>query len=70
MAISYRSIRSDRQWRASTGLSESEFNKLSSLFAQTYEEFHDQSLEEFVAAQNDKPVFTTIDEFLFSFSTV
>lgn len=65
MGISHHSIRSDRQWRASTGLSQSEFNKLSLLFAETYEEFHDQSLEDSVAAQNGKPAFTTIDEFLF-----
>ncbi|MFT4687461.1 MAG: hypothetical protein ACI94D_002425, partial [Neolewinella sp.] len=55
MGISHHSIRSDRQWRASTGLRQSEFNKLSLLFAETYEEFHDQSLEDSVAAQNGKP---------------
>lgn len=45
MSISYKSIRSDRQWQSSTGLSKVQFFKLSELFGQMYEEIFGESLE-------------------------
>lgn len=42
--LDYRKIRSERQWRASTGLTESQFHKLTELFAETYEKHHKVSL--------------------------
>ena len=37
MPISHKDIRSDRQWRAATGLSKEQFENLIPLFEQTYE---------------------------------
>lgn len=44
--LDYRLIKSERQWKSSTGLNEAQFHQLAKLFAQTYEFFEDVSLEE------------------------
>ena len=46
MAISYKDIRTERQWKASTGLSEEQFNKLVPLFEQAYVELFDETIDE------------------------
>ena len=45
MAISHQDIRSDRQWRSSTGLNAAQYSKLSELFGEAYEEMFGESLE-------------------------
>ena len=65
MGITYQSIRSQRQWRAATGLTQSDFERLVPLFAETYEDFYGQSLAASVAAQDTQPSFATIEELLF-----
>lgn len=37
MAINYKEVRSDRQWKASTGLSEEQFFTLVKMFGEAYE---------------------------------
>jgi hypothetical protein len=44
--LSYKQIRSDRQWKSSTGLSQYQFEKLVGYFKETYEFFQGVSLEE------------------------
>jgi hypothetical protein len=45
MGIRYQDIRSHRQWRASTGLSEKQFHTLVDLFSKRYEKIFDESFE-------------------------
>lgn len=65
MSISYHSIRTERQWRAATGLNQPQFNKLSQLFAATYQGFHGESFDDIVARRQDTPAFATIEDLLF-----
>jgi len=44
MPISYKDIRTDRQWRATTGLDESRFRKLSQEFGKAHEEIFDMPI--------------------------
>lgn len=46
MAISYKEIRHERQWKASTGLTEEQFLQLAQLFGQAYEKLFGVSMEE------------------------
>lgn len=43
--ISYRQIYSERQWKAATGLSQLQFEKLVNYFGETYEFFPGYTLE-------------------------
>ena len=65
MAISYREIRTDRQWKAATGYSEKSFHGLVKLFSSAYEEFHETSLGEQVAQRVDAPKFKTYEDMPF-----
>jgi hypothetical protein len=42
--LNYQSIRNERQWKSSTGLSENQFHQLCRYFGETYEFFHGVSL--------------------------
>jgi hypothetical protein len=44
--LSYHQIRSERQWKSATGLSQMQFEKLVSYFGETYEFFQGVSLSE------------------------
>lgn len=44
--LSYKHIRSERQWKSSTGLSQRQFDKLLQYFRETYEFFQGVSLAE------------------------
>ncbi|PHI17930.1 hypothetical protein CEQ90_17535 [Lewinellaceae bacterium SD302] len=65
MAISYREIRTDRQWKAATGYSEKNFHQLVKLFSSAYEEFHETTLEEQLTQRDDDPKFTSYEDMLF-----
>lgn len=66
MPISYQEIRTDRQWKAATGLSAEQFSKLLPLFKQTYESLFGEDLEADTASKNgSKAVFTSYGELLF-----
>lgn len=65
MAISYKDIRSQRQWRASTGLSEETFKKMVSLFKSAYEDFHEISLAEQISQRIDEPKFKSYEDIVF-----
>jgi len=63
MPIGYQEIRTDRQWKAATGLSEEQFSKLVPLFKQTYERLFGEDLESEKAETNSK--FSSYAELLF-----
>ena len=65
MSISYRGIRTDRQWRAATGLTKDQFQELSILFGQSYESCFEVSLNEQVEERSDAPKFKSYQDFLF-----
>lgn len=65
MGISYTSIRSERQWRASTGLASAQFAKLVGLFGCAYEELLGESLSERQKNQASPATFPTDESLLF-----
>lgn len=65
MSISYKKIRDNRQWRASTGLTESQFKKLVEEFRITYEEFLGESILNRTNNSSSESRFTTYEDFLF-----
>ncbi|UZR99953.1 hypothetical protein [Chondrinema litorale] len=69
MAISYKEIRTERQWKASTGLSEEQFNKLVTLFEEAYVELFDETIDERQSGFPSESVFRTYEDLLFLGST-
>ncbi|UZR97107.1 hypothetical protein [Chondrinema litorale] len=65
MAISYKEIRTERQWKASTGLSEEQFNKLATLFEQAYVELFDETIDERQSGFPSESVFATYKDLFF-----
>jgi len=65
MAISYQEIRTQLQWRASTGLSESQFHKLVPLFGEAYEELFGENIKERQSHSTEQSTFTSYSELLF-----
>lgn len=55
MSFSYKDLKNDRQWKATSGLSEKDFVSLSDAFEKAYEMIHEVSLEQ--AAINLKQQF-------------
>lgn len=65
MAISYKEVRNDRQWKASTGLSEEQFSKLVKLFGQSYEMLFGVSMGERQKNSTASSTFRTYADLLF-----
>jgi len=65
MSISYKKIRDNRQWRASTGLDESQFKKLVLEFKLTYEDFLGETITDRVKNSSKKSRFISYEELLF-----
>ena len=65
MSISYKEIRDNRQWRASTGLTESQFKRLVEEFKKTYEEFLGETILNRTSNSSSASRFTTYEDFLF-----
>lgn len=65
MAISYKDIRTERQWKAATGLNEEQFFRLVALFGMTYEEIFDESLESAQGQNANAGAFKTYADLLF-----
>ena len=65
MPISYKDIRTERQWKASTGLSEAQFGKLVSLFEQAYIELFDETIDERHSGSPSDSTFKSYAELLF-----
>ena len=65
MAISYQDIRTKRQWKAATGLSAKQFNHLTELFGQAYEDLFGESLSERREHSSQESTFSTYADLLF-----
>lgn len=65
MATSYKDIKSDRQWRATSGLSEKKFYQLVSHFASTYKNIFGQEMHERQKNSSTKAHFQTYGDLLF-----
>ena len=65
MSISYKNIRDNRQWRASTGLDKDQFEKLVMEFKATYEEFLGETIFDRANSSSKQSRFTDYKELLF-----
>jgi hypothetical protein len=65
MAISYKDIRNDRQWKASTGLGENQFFTLVEHFGQAYELLFGTSMSERQSNSTSESTFKTYADLLF-----
>jgi len=65
MAISYKDIRNERQWKASTGLSEQQFFSLLKLFGESYEQLFGVSMLERQNNTTQESTFQTYEDLLF-----
>ncbi len=65
MALSYKSIRDDRTWRATTGLNEVKFHQLVDRFKETYEDVLGESIDSRQQGAKDKSTFSTYADLLF-----
>lgn len=65
MSLSYKAIKSDRQWRASTGLPKVHFMELSELFEEAYESFFGESIQDRQSNPEINTVFDSYKELLF-----
>lgn len=65
MALNYHDIRSKRQWKASTGLSEEQFFILSKKFGQAYEQIFGVQIDERQKNSTSEATFRTYEDLLF-----
>ena len=65
MALSYRDIRDERTWKATTGLSSAKFYELVGHFQKVYEDFLGESIEERHKNAKDEATFSTYADLLF-----
>src|SRR3954453_6529993 len=65
MAISYKDIRNERQWKAMTGLSQQEFTSLSSAFGIAYEQINGIALQQGAANLGKEVVLSSYEDCLF-----
>jgi len=65
MSLSYKDIKSDRQWRASTGMPKVYFIELSELFEEVYESFFGESIQDRQSNPEINTVFDSYKELLF-----
>lgn len=65
MSLSYQTIRTERLWRSTTGLSESKFFELSSLFQEKYDSFFNETLEEKIKNSRSEVAFKSYEDLLF-----
>ena len=65
MAITYQEVRDDRQWKASTGLSQQQFFSLLKHFDQAYESIFGLSMQERQNNSANTSTFKTYEDLLF-----
>lgn len=65
MAISYQEIRTQRQWSASTGLTEDQFHKLVPLFGKAYEDLFGEDITNRQSHSTEQSTFTNYADLLF-----
>lgn len=65
MAINYKEVRNDRQWKASTGLSEEQFFTLVKMFGEAYEQLFGVSMVDRQNNSTNESTFKTYEDLLF-----
>ena len=65
MAITYKEVRDDRQWKASTGLSQQQFFSLLEQFTQAYQSIFGVSMAERQSNSTNESTFKTYEDLLF-----
>ena len=65
MAINYKEVRNDRQWKASTGLSEEQFFTLVKMFGEAYERLFGVSMTDRQSNSTNESTFKTYEDLLF-----
>lgn len=65
MAISYKDIRNERQWKASTGLSEQPFFALVKIFGEAYQHLFGVTMSERQNNTTNESTFKTYEDLLF-----
>ncbi len=65
MAVSYQDVRNERQWKATTGLSEEDFLSLCTAFGRAYEMLHEVSLEKGAENMQQDLVLSNYKEVLY-----
>jgi len=65
MAISYKELKNERQWRSSTGLTLPQFEVLSEQFARAYEQIHGETILDRKSGSTQESVFWTCEDLLF-----
>jgi hypothetical protein len=65
MAITHKEVRNDRQWKASTGMSEVQFLGLVKMFGQSYEQLFGTSITDRQNNSTNESTFKTYEDLLF-----
>lgn len=65
MSVSYKNVRNERQWKATTGLSQQNFTALCTAFKKTCELLHDISLEYGTEEQKQGIALNTYEDALY-----
>jgi hypothetical protein len=65
MGISYKEIKNERQWKASTGLTSAEFTSLTTAFGSAYEQIHGVTLEQGLANLGKEGLLSSYEQCLF-----
>jgi hypothetical protein len=65
MSISYKDVRNERQWKATTGLSKEDFFSLSTAFKKAYEMLHDVSLRQGVENLKQQVALNSYEDCLY-----
>ena len=65
MAINRKELRNERQWRATLGVNKKEFEKLSKLTGEAYEDIHGISLSEQIAEYSEDVFFKSYKDIVF-----
>jgi hypothetical protein len=63
--LNYKSVKSERQWKAVTGLSSMEFHSLCHIFIEQYEKLHQLSIKEISSNLNTTLLLSTYEDCLF-----
>ena len=65
MRFGYTGIRNERQWKATTGMSQTKFLELSKAFGQAYEGIYGCSIQERQSNSSQEAIFRSYEELLF-----
>jgi hypothetical protein len=65
MGVTYKSLKTPREWKSNTGLSESEFHKLAGAYRIAYESVHLSTLTDRQSGSTQESIFKTYEDQLF-----